>query len=104
MPFACADDHSLFINMEYDLKLTWPALEAWAHDETLLMPMGLHRGFVRVQPSQWDGSLITMDQLNNTSLSSGNAISIPYASRHSNEEVCVQHTLRLYSHVMSIVE
>ena len=74
------------------MGLSWPALEAWAHDETLLVPMGLHRGFVCVQPSQWDGTLITMDQLTNTSLGAGTTISIPHASKHPDGEVCVQHT------------
>ena len=79
--------------MEDDVGLSWPALEAWAYDESLLAPMGLHRGFVRVQPAQWDGSLIANDQVYTTSLGSGHAaISVPHTSEHPNGKVRVLHT------------
>ncbi|CAL5224154.1 g6791 [Coccomyxa viridis] len=96
------DDHSLFIYQEDDLGLSWPALEAWAHDETLLVPMGLHRGFVRVQPSQWDGTLITMDQLTNTSLGAGTTISIPHASKHPDGEGSTSHFVHLAGPYMAM--
>ena len=48
--------------MEDDLLLTWQALHAWAEDEVALAPLGFHRGFVRVETSQWDGRLMAFDQ------------------------------------------
>ena len=48
--------------MEDDLELTWSALQAWAHDEHLLAPLGFHRGFVRVELAQWDGNIMALDQ------------------------------------------
>ena len=90
---AGAGRHTLFMYIEDDSGLSWPALKAWARDESLLKPLGLHRGFVRVQPSQWDGKLIANDQLGPVSLGSGNAtISIPHTLQQSPKEARVQHT------------
>ena len=57
-----AANYTLFVYMEDDLQLTWPALQAWAYDESLLAPLGFHRGFVRVEVAQWDGHMMVFDQ------------------------------------------
>ena len=58
--------------MEDDLQLTWAALQAWAHDESLLAPRGFHRGFVRVEHAQWDGAIMAFDQERTVSISASN--------------------------------
>ena len=59
-------NHTLFIYMEADLELQWPALQAWAQDEEILAPLGFHRGFVRTEISQWSGEIMAFDQTEHT--------------------------------------
>ena len=66
---CAAANYTLFVYMEDDLELTWAALQAWALDESLLAPLGYHRGFVRTEVAQWDGSIMAPDQVKHTSLS-----------------------------------
>ena len=56
--------------MEDDTQVLWPSLKAWARDEELLAPFGLHRGFVRVETGQWSGMLVANDQLGSVQLPS----------------------------------
>jgi hypothetical protein len=59
--------------MEDDLLLTWQAMQAWAEDEVALAPLGFHRGFVRVEISQWDGRLMAFEQREPTHVKSPGA-------------------------------
>ena len=68
--------------MEDDLLLTWRALHAWAEDEVALAPLGLHRGLVRVETSQWDGQLMAFDQRLPTPIQSPGARVISLDAAH----------------------
>ena len=65
-----AANYALFVYMEDDLHLTWPALQAWAYDEGLLAPLGFHRGFVRTEVAHWDGHIMAFEQPNTVSIPS----------------------------------
>ena len=84
-PFCAASNHTLYIYMEDDLELTWSALKAWAHDESLLAPLGFHRGFVRVESAQWDGNLMAFDQMNRVSVSAEDSGTLSVAASNSAE-------------------
>ena len=87
----------MFIYAEDDVELTWPALRAWAADESLLAPVGLHRGFVRVETAQWDGRLIANDQLHNVSLSMAGADVSIAPSLHGDAHGAAGHFVHLAS-------
>ena len=77
------------------MELTWPSLRAWAADESLLVPMGLHRGFVRVETAQWDGRLIANDQMHNVSLSMADADVSIVPSLHGDAHGTARHFVHL---------
>ena len=79
------------------MELTWPSLRAWATDESLLAPVGLHRGFVRVETAQWDGQLIANDQLHNVSLSTAGADVSVAPSLHGTAHRTASHFVHLAS-------
>ena len=79
------------------MELTWPALRAWAADESLLAPIGLHRGFVRVETAQWDGQLVANDQLHNVSLSMAGANVRIVPSLHGDAHGTASHFVHLAS-------
>ena len=71
--------------MEDDLQLTWSALEAWAYDESLLAPLGFHRGFVRMEHAQWDGRMMAFDQTRTISVSSDDSAVLHIAASRAAE-------------------
>lgn len=87
MHFVADKNHTLFVYMEDDLELTWPALQAWAYDESLLAPRGFHRGFVRVEVAQWDGKMMAFDQTERLSVASDDSPIMAFAA-----EVPAEHT------------
>ena len=70
------------------MELTWPALRAWAADESL---------FVCVETAQWDGRLIANDQLHNVSLSTAGADVSIAPSLHGDAHGTASHFVHLAS-------
>ena len=100
-------NHTLFVYMEDDLELTWSALEAWAYDESLLAPMGFHRGFVRVETAQWNGDIMALDQTEPVSVTLDDsrvlsiAISVPAEHVHISGDMTANF-VRLQSSYMAM--
>lgn len=98
--YVAAGDHSLFIYMEDDLELTWPALQAWAHDESILAPLGYHRGFVRVEFGQTDGRLMTVDQPSPTQVGHDSAATLNVSLWSGREQM--HHTGNITAHFVHL--